>query len=222
MTECVSYSCIDLLSSPPAVQGADFLFTSASSSFPPTSSTSTSQCHQVTILDDAVLENTEHLEAELTAPGGIARVSIGTSVVRAAIIDDDSVIVGFSQTDFTVDEDEPQELSVRVCVEMTGEIEREVSVSVASEHGSADGECENAKLEPHSSESFLLLLHQVQTLLLLVKSSPFLPDQISRGDNVSMCMCWRTGLLRNLRPFFLSSRPTVSELSLSLAGPCSP
>lgn len=136
------YVCIDSLSPSPAVRGADFLFTTTLSSFSPT--TSTSQCYQVTILDDLVLEDTEHLEAELTAPGGVARVSVGTSVVRAAIIDDDSVMVGFSQTDFTVDEDEPQALSVSVCVEMVGELEREVSVSVASERGSADGECEKA------------------------------------------------------------------------------
>lgn len=99
------------------------------------------QCHQVSVVDDAILESTEHFEAVLVPPVGVARVLVGVSRVRFAIADNDMVTVGFTQTQFTVNEDGTKdERTVNVCVQMTGEIEREVSVSVISQPGSADGE----------------------------------------------------------------------------------
>ena len=69
----------------------------------------------------------------------VAGASTSISAMRVAITDDDSVSMRFTQTELTVNEDDPEE--VDVCVEMTGDIEREVSVSVTSETTSAsDGD----------------------------------------------------------------------------------
>ena len=124
-----------LSSSSPAVLGADYQFVApVTPSFLPGSQQR--QCHPVTIEDDSILENTEHFEALLTVEA--ARVSVLTSRARVAITDNDFVSVGFNQTEFTVNEDDPEQ--VQVCVELTGEIERDVSVSIVGEPGSADGE----------------------------------------------------------------------------------
>ena len=96
------------------------------------------QCHRVTIIDDNILESTEHFEAVLSTE--VDRVSVLTSSTRVAITDDDFVSVGFTQTQFTVDEDDPEQRRTSVCIKVTGETGTGVSVSVTSQPGSASGE----------------------------------------------------------------------------------
>lgn len=123
-----------------AVNGSDFHFTAAPlSSFPPTfPDTEEVQCHEVSIEDDAILESTEHFEVTLVTPVDVVRVLVGVAKMRVAITDDDTVNIGFTQEEFSVDEDGDRE--VEVCVQMTGEIEREVSVLISTQPGTAGGE----------------------------------------------------------------------------------
>ena len=124
-----------------AVSGVDYHFTAdAQNQFNPSSEPSQTHCHSITIVGDSILEDTEQLEAILTGPVGVARLSVGVDRMRVAIIDDDTVTVGFTRTEFIVDEDgELEDRSLDVCVQLVGETEREVSVSVASQQGTADG-----------------------------------------------------------------------------------
>ena len=119
--------------------GSDFHFdASPRNEFSPSADAVRSQCHSLVIVDDEILENTEHLEVVLTLPVGAARLLEGVTVMRVAISDDDTVMVGFTQTMHTVDEDASVgERTLDACVHMTGDIEREVSVLVTSQLGSA-------------------------------------------------------------------------------------
>lgn len=128
-----------------ATLGSDFNFTTDPlTHFPPTplGGSLQVQCQPISIQDDAILENTEHFEVLLIVPVGAPRVLGGTSRMRVAITDNDMVEVGFTRTEIEVDEDaSEEERRAEVCVQMVGEIEKEVSVSVRSQPGSADGEC---------------------------------------------------------------------------------
>lgn len=123
--------------------GSDFHFSAESQSqFVPSSEAEQSHCHEIAIEDDAILENTEHLEAVLAPPVGVPRLLVGVVRMQVVITDDDTVRVGFTQSQHTVDEDgTDEERALDVCTHMTGEIEREVSVLVTSQPGTAsDGE----------------------------------------------------------------------------------
>ena len=130
-----------------ALAGSDFRFTAdPGSHFSPFAGNSATLCHRVTIINDEVLENTEYFEAVLEAPVGIPRMSLGTERIRVAILDEDIVRVGFTQTSFTVDEDaDDQERRTEVCVELSGEIDREILLSITSQTGTASGECLSSK-----------------------------------------------------------------------------
>lgn len=124
-----------------ATLGSDFTFDAAAQNqFPPSTDSVRSQCHALVIVDDAILEDTEHLEAILTPPEGVARLQVGVTRIGVAISDDDTVTVGFNQTSqYVVDEDAEAEEDrvVNVCLQMMGDIEREVSVTVTSQAGTA-------------------------------------------------------------------------------------
>ena len=65
---------------------------------------------------------------------------VGVARMGVAIIDDDHVTIGFTRTEHVVDEDGTAEVrTLNMCVQMTGEIERQVSVSATSTPGTASG-----------------------------------------------------------------------------------
>ncbi len=155
--------------------GADFRFTAtAQSQFLPAATALQTQCHTLVIVDDAILEDTERLQAVLTPPVGVARLQVGVTRMSVAINDDDSVRVGFTRTEHVVDEEGTAEArTLSMCVHMTGEIEREVFVSVASQPGTANGEtsiARHATREPNIHAGPLMIM-QLETLLLSVNPS---------------------------------------------------
>jgi len=100
------------------------------------------------------------MEASLSV--GMARVSVRISSETVSITDDDSVTVGFNQTQFTVTEDDPE--AVSVCVHLTGELERNISLAIESEAGSANSQDFSAVSEemvftPGAARSQCLSVH---------------------------------------------------------------
>ena len=107
-------------------------------SFPISSASLSTQCHRVDIVDDEILENTEYFEGILTkGPVSMPRLTVGIDDIRVAITDNDMVTIGFTQTEVIVNEDDEQR--IELCAELVGEIGKEVSVSVSSQPGTADG-----------------------------------------------------------------------------------
>ena len=124
-----------------ALLGNDFHFTSdLTTHFPPSLDSQQLQCQQISIEDDAILENTEYFQVSLIPPVGVARLQVGVAEMRVAITDNDEVQVGFTETEIEVNEDgSAEERRREVCVRLEGEIEREVGVAVFSQPGNAHG-----------------------------------------------------------------------------------
>ena len=76
-------------------------------------------------------------------------MSVLTSRARVAITDNDFVSVGFNQTEFTVDEDDPVQRRTSVCIVMAGELGKEITVSVASQTGTASGKLKSTFTVAH-------------------------------------------------------------------------
>lgn len=104
--------------------------------FPNSTETHQTQCHQINIINDKILEGTEHFEIRLRAPEGVARISMGRDHTTVTIDDDDQVMIQFMQTEFSVDED-GSERTVQVCVVLEGEISRQVSATISTQPGTA-------------------------------------------------------------------------------------
>lgn len=92
------------------------------------------QCTHITITDDQILESTELFK--VLASSEMPRVSVTPNTSNVFIIDNDHVTVGFEEVLFNVSEDLESERNITVCVELTGEIERRVLVTVATESAS--------------------------------------------------------------------------------------
>lgn len=135
---------INFLFSCAAQLNSDFHFTfDPLTHFTPQSGAQQVQCQQIAIEDDAILEDTEYFQVQLIPPVGVARVQVGVVEARVGITDDDTVQIGFTETDIVVDEDGSEEdRRVQVCVELLGQIDRAVSVVVTSQSVTADGKCE--------------------------------------------------------------------------------
>ena len=114
----------------PTGDQADYTFTDpAFLVFPPSSGTST-RCAFISIVDDLILETTEHFAVIATSYTPRVIVIDNTSTVN--IIDNDIVTVGFVELLLNVSEDIEIERSVTLCVKLSGEIERNVTVTVAT------------------------------------------------------------------------------------------
>lgn len=92
-------------------------------------------CASIDIVDDQILEATEQFIVTATCDTPRVFVTDNTSTVN--IIDNDSVNVGFVELLLNVSEDVEIERSVTVCIELSGEIEKNVTVTIATE--SSDG-----------------------------------------------------------------------------------
>lgn len=74
----------------------------------------------------------------------VPRVDVGLDTATVRLVDDDGVYVGLTQSVYTVEENGPDGRGgiVDVCVQMRGVIERNVTISLLTEPGDADGETE--------------------------------------------------------------------------------
>jgi hypothetical protein len=113
----------------------------------------TRQCVTVTVHDDAILENEEQFlvyifdseRSRVTDNGGgrgFVEVNTGSGVevlsggVRSVVVisDNDRVTIGVTQPEYTVEESEKY---VNVCLKVTGDMEREVDVTLGTVDGTA-------------------------------------------------------------------------------------
>ena len=101
-------------------------------------SNSSRACASFTIIDDIILEGVESFEVSLSAEEDPA-ILFGLSSVVVEIEDNDHVTVGMIKESYAVAEEGG---AVEVCIRLTGTIERVVTVTMATEGGSASGEYE--------------------------------------------------------------------------------
>lgn len=114
------------------VAGMDYTTTSEVVMF---SSTVMRQCVTVPILDDSVSENPELFTVTLSSDDPDVSSTVPTTNVL--ITDDDSVTVGIEMETYSSSEGDGV---VEVCVVVvTGTLDREISVSLATSPGSAQG-----------------------------------------------------------------------------------
>ena len=92
-------------------------------------------CAHFTVIDDVILEGVESFEVSLSAEEDPA-ILFGLSSVVVEIVDNDHVMVGVVEDSYTVAEEGG---AVEVCIRLTGAIERVVTVTMATEGGSATG-----------------------------------------------------------------------------------
>lgn len=162
-----------------------------SSSFPPFFTFPVSivpqqtQCHHISIIDDNILEGTEHFKVVLRAQESAARISVGTDHTTVTIDDNDSVTIGFMQTEFSVDED-GSERDVRVCVGLEGEISREVLATISSRPGTAG--CKLLIIMAKSGTLIIIVMmyHSVDDFVLMREEVTFLP--VSGSGNQTRCV----------------------------------
>ena len=98
-------------------------------------SNSSRACASFTIINDVILEGVESFEVSLSAEEDPA-ILFGLSSVVVEIEDDDQVTVGVVEESYTVAEEGG---AVEVCIRLAGTIERVVTVTMATEGGSATG-----------------------------------------------------------------------------------
>ena len=101
-------------------------------------SNSSQACVSFTIINDVILEGVESFEVSLSAEED-PTILFDLSSVVVEIVDNDHVTVGVVEESYTVSEEGG---AVEVCIRLTGAIEIAVSVTMATEDGSATGECE--------------------------------------------------------------------------------
>ena len=92
------------------------------------------KCESIEIEDDAILEDTEYFILQLTTSDD--DVQLGIDSARIVVVDDDNVTVGLDHEAYSIDESSGQ---VTVCVSLTGDIERSVTVSVHTQPVTAQG-----------------------------------------------------------------------------------
>ncbi len=88
-------------------------------------------CASISVVDDQIFEATENFIVIATCD--TPRVSVTDNTSSVYIIDNDSVNVGFVELLVNVSEDVEIERSVTVCIELSGEIEKNVKVTIATE-----------------------------------------------------------------------------------------
>lgn len=121
----------------------DYTPVNAELSFQP--GATTRLCRTVHIENDTILEDEEYFFLNLfTADSALyteddTSGSSNSSTVIVAITDDDSVSVSLLRDELAVEEESG---SVDVCVVLTGDIEREVTVTLSTEAGTANGKSE--------------------------------------------------------------------------------
>ena len=82
-------------------------------------------CLQINIFDDNVVETNETFSVLLTSPNDA--VDIDQTSTTTTIIDDDTVMIHWSSTSYTFEEDSVAS-STSVCAELIGELARPVTV----------------------------------------------------------------------------------------------
>ena len=94
------------------------------------------ECVDVLILDDDILEDVETFHVGITTT--VPRVTIVTSTAMVSVVDEDSVEVTLVTRELNVTEEE-EGGTVEVCVEEEGVLEKEVEVQLFTVAGTAHG-----------------------------------------------------------------------------------
>ena len=94
-----------------------------------------SECVNITIHHDSVLENTETIEVALSSPSDDVRFTTPTTNVY--ILDDDGVRMGLMARDYADYEGE----EIEICVELVGMFSQDIDLTIQTEQvpGSAQG-----------------------------------------------------------------------------------
>ncbi len=87
-----------------------------------TNLTTHTECVDVEVLEDRVLEDSEYFVVNLTSEVGSIRVYVGT--ISVVIADNDYIFVGLEKLIYNVEE---EDIFVTVCVEARGEMNRTAS-----------------------------------------------------------------------------------------------
>lgn len=93
------------------------------------------ECVSILIVNDTILEDTEHFDVGVASPDSAVLITRETS--RVYILDDDGVRVGLRQRTLTVPEGEGQ--ATPICVEAVGRFEGSIEVTLRSQSESAQG-----------------------------------------------------------------------------------
>lgn len=105
------------------------------------------ECVSIAIANDSILENTESFEVALSSADRVVRFTQQTSTVY--IIDDDGVRVGLGDRAITVPEEEGH--AIPICVEVVGQFQRNIEVTLETQSGSAQGKDTSALPPPQTS-----------------------------------------------------------------------
>lgn len=127
-------------SSATAKSTLDFTPVNSELSFQP--GAKTRLCRTVNIENDTILEDEEYFFLNLFTTDSALYTDDGSSnssTVVVTITDDDSVSVSLLRDELAVEEESG---SVDVCVVLTGDIEREVTVTLSTEEATANGKSE--------------------------------------------------------------------------------
>lgn len=146
-----------LTSSSATAQSIDFTPVDTTLRFHP--GVKTHSCRTVHIENDTILENEEYFFLNLfTADSALYTDddSGNSSTVVVTITDDDSVSVSLTRVEQAVEEESG---GVDVCVVLTGDIEREVAVTLFTEAGTANGKSETTLSVTLTHFIFLFSLH---------------------------------------------------------------
>ncbi len=102
-----------------------------------TNQSSQRECVSISISNDTTLEDTESFEVSLSSPPlGVVHITRGDTTVY--IIDDDGVRIGLRERELSVVEREGN--SIPTCIELVGEIQRNIEVMVETQSLTANGE----------------------------------------------------------------------------------
>lgn len=107
--------------------------------FLPSAESQQTECVEVLVVDDDILEDIETFHLEITT--AVPRVTLTLSAATVSVVDDDSVYVTLMSGEHSVEEDGEggQGGEVEVCVQQTGVIEKAVVVELFTEADTAHG-----------------------------------------------------------------------------------
>ena len=139
---CFSFTYIPLASRfppslSPSTDGVDYSAPPTDLVFPPSSESRQTQCVELRLIDDTILEDVETFQLQLSTSA--SRVNITQSSATVSLVDNDRVYVSLERNEYTTTED--GEGVVEVCVELVGVTATEVEVQLSTVAGTAQGEC---------------------------------------------------------------------------------
>ena len=135
----------------------DYIPPTSSIIFSSSSESLQTECINIGILDDAILENVETFRLEISTSVPHVTIAHNESVSDVSVVDDDSGSVDLVRSVYEVEEVEGSE--VEVCVRLTGVTERAVKAEISTLSDTAYGEtlCVNLATVFHCFHILFLL-----------------------------------------------------------------